>query len=89
MVYYSHTIISQIKAAANENELKNVINISIHDLQVKKMNGFNAKRRYMMNMMMALRYLKAEGLPLKEMNNINKAIEIFENLRKHEHENLF
>ena len=43
----------------------------------------------MINIVMALRYVKAEGLEPKALQNVNIAIEVIEQLRKQEYGNLF
>ena len=89
MIYYSHTVIHQIKAAEDENALKEIILASVRDLQLNRRNGFYTKRGFILNMVMALKYLKAEGLTIRETGNVTMAIEILEKLRKSEQENLF
>ena len=89
MVDFSYEIINQIKIACDDQQVQKIIDVSLHQLHRKKINSFRAKRRYLMNMVMALKYTKAEGLPQKEMKNVIVAIEIFENLRKQEVEILF
>ena len=43
----------------------------------------------MMNMVMALSYVKAEGLSTKALANVDHAIEAFEALRKKDYSHLF
>lgn len=88
MVYYSHTVIQQIKAAGDNSSLKEIIQTSLRELQSKRKNRVN-RRDFTLNMIMALKYLKAEGLSARETANVNKAIEILETLRAQEYENLF
>ena len=89
MVEYSHSIITQIREAADETALRDIIGASIRNLQSKRRSGTTTKRGFILNLVMALRYLVAEGLPPRERNNASKAIEILENKRKNEQENLF
>ncbi|HEX8037972.1 MAG TPA: hypothetical protein VF490_02425 [Chryseosolibacter sp.] len=89
MVEYSHSIITQIREAADETALQDIIGTSVRDLQSKRRSSATTKRRFMLNLIMALRYLVAEGLPPRERKNVSKAIEILENKRKDEQENLF
>ncbi|MEX2235094.1 MAG: hypothetical protein WD824_23220 [Cyclobacteriaceae bacterium] len=89
MVYFSHTVIIKIKAAADDKILIEIVSAAIQDLQKNRRNAFNSKRGFILNMIMALKYLKAEGVIIQERDNITKAIKIFESLQKHEPENLF
>ncbi|MEX1240986.1 MAG: hypothetical protein WEB30_14775 [Cyclobacteriaceae bacterium] len=89
MVYYSHTIIQLIKAAEDDASLKEIIHTSFRELQAKRRNGAKARRGFILNMIMALKYLKAEGLSARETANVDKAVGILETLRGEEHENLF
>lgn len=83
MVDYSYKIINQIKGAIDDSDVKIIIENSI-----QKQN-FKDIRRFMINMVMALRYVKAEGLEPKALQNVNIAIEVIEQLRKQEYGNLF
>ena len=83
MVDYSYEIINQIKGATDDSDVKIIIENSF-----QKQN-FKDIRRLMMNIVMALRYVKAEGLEPKALQNVNIAIEIIEQLRKREHGSLF
>lgn len=89
MVYYSHSIITKIKAAANEADLREIIDLSLQELPAKRSNGVNTRRSFILNMIMALKYAKAEGLPASEAANVDRAIEILGILRRVTHENLF
>ena len=89
MVDFSFKIINQIKMASDESHVKVIVENSIRNLRMKNINGFGAKRRYMMNMIMALRYTKAEGLTNSAAINVERAIELFESLHKQEFSNLF
>jgi len=88
MVYFSHAIIQQIKAADDEMSVRQIIDSSLQDLQSKRRTGANT-RGFILNMIMALKYLRAEGLSARETANVNKAIELLETLRRKEYENLF
>ena len=83
MVDYSYEIINQIKEATDDSHVKIIIENSF-----QKQN-FKDIRRLMMNMVMALRYVKAEGLEPKALQNVNIAIEVIEQLRKREYGSLF
>ena len=83
MVDYSYEIINQIKGAKDGSDVKIIIGNSI-----QKQN-FKDIRRFMMNIVMALRYVKAEGLDPKALQNVDTAIEVIEELRKQEYGNLF
>jgi len=83
MVDYSYEIINQIKDAKDDSDVKIIIENS-----VQKQN-FRDIRRLMMNIAMALQYVKAEGLEPKALQNVNIAIEIIEQLRKREYGSLF
>jgi len=83
MVDYSYEIINQIKGAADDSDVKIIIENSF-----QKQN-FKDIRRLMMNIVMALRYVKAEGLEPKALQNVNIAIEVIEQLRKREYGSLF
>jgi len=88
MVDFSYEIINKIKDASDNNQVTSIIEKSLDTLTAK--NGvFNSKRKYMMNMVMALRYVKAEGLNAKASANVNHAIEVFEALRKKDYSHLF
>jgi hypothetical protein len=89
MVDFSYRIINQIKEATDDSHVRTIIVNSIRDLHTKNINGFSGRRKYMMNMVMALRYIKAEGLSPKALVNVDSAIEIIERLRKQEYSNLF
>jgi len=75
--------------ASDDSHVKVIVENSIRNLRMKNINRFGAKRRYMMNMIMALRYTKAEGLTTKAAINVERAIELFESLHKQEFSNLF
>ena len=83
MVDYSYEIINQIKGATDDSDVKIIIENSF-----QKQN-FKDIRRLMMNIVMALRYVKAEGLEPKALQNVNIAIEVIEQLRKREYGSLF
>ena len=83
MVDYSYEIINQIKGATDDSHVKIIIENSF-----QKQN-FKDIRRLMMNIVMALRYVKAEGLEPKALQNVNIAIEVIEQLRKREYGSLF
>ena len=83
MVDYSYEIINQIKGATDDSDVKIIIENSF-----QKQN-FKDIRRLMMNIVMALRYVKAEGLEPKALQNVNIAIEVVEQLRKREYGSLF
>jgi hypothetical protein len=89
MVNISYEIINQIKEATDDSHVKIIIENSFEKLKVKKFYGFSARRKFMMNLVMALRYVKAEGLPAKASRNVSTALEIIEQLRKQEYGNLF
>ena len=90
MVDFSYEIINQIKEANDDSHVKILIENSIQKLPLKNINGFSAKRRFMMNMILALAYVKrAEGLSTKALKNVGDAIELLERLRKQEQSNLF
>ena len=89
MVDFSYKVINEIKQAADIDHVQIIVENSIQNLQERKRNDFGSRRRFMMNMTMALRYTKAEGLSLKAAENVSNAIEIFERLRKHEYSSLF
>lgn len=80
MVNVTNEIINQIKEATDDSRIIVIIENSFHKLHAK--NSFSAKRRFMLNMVMALQYVKAESLQPKTSENIEKAIEIIEQFRK-------
>jgi|GEM_PF-7057111 len=88
MVDFSYTVINQIKDAIDNNHVKSIIDKSL-STYVAKNGVFNSNRKFMMNMVMALRYVKAEGLNAKASANVNHAIEVFEALREKHYSNLF
>jgi len=83
MVDYSYEIINQIKGATDDSDVKIIIENSF-----QKQN-FKDVRRLMMNIVLALQYVKAEGLEPKALQNVDMAIEIIEQLRKREYGSLF
>jgi hypothetical protein len=88
MVDFSYDIINKIKDANDNDQVTSIIEQSLEKLTAK--NGvFSSKRKFMMNMVMALRYVKAEGLNAKASANVNHAVEVFEALRKKDQTNLF
>ena len=89
MVDYSYEIINQIKAATDESHVKIIIENSFQKDNFRNVNAFSAKRRLMMNIVMTLRYVKADALDSKALQNVNTAIEVIEQLRKQEYGNLF
>lgn len=89
MVDFSNEIINQIKEADDDTHVKILIENSIQKIHVKNINGFSAKRRLMMNMIMALRYIKAEGLSAKALENVSNTIVALEQQRKQEYSNFF
>lgn len=88
MVDFSYEIINQIKDATDNTDVKGIIEKSIDSLSVKNRLA-NSRRKYMLNMTMALRYIKAEGLNRKATANVDYAIEVFEVLRKKDCSHLF
>ena len=88
MVDFSYEIINQIKEASDSSQVNSVIEKSLVTLGGKD-GVFGSKRKYMMNMVMALRYVNAEGLKPKASANVNHAIEVFEMLRKKSYARLF
>ncbi len=88
MVDFSYEVINQIKDATDDHHVKSIIEKSLDTLAAKS-GVFNSKRKYMMNMVMALRYVKAEGLNAKASENVNYAIRVFEALRKKDYVPLF
>jgi len=89
MVDFSYELINQIKKADDEVRLKNLIEGFVRNPHPKNFGGAGAKRRFMMNMIMALRYIRAEGLNEKALENVNAAIDILEGQRKLLYRNFF
>jgi hypothetical protein len=89
MVNFSYEVINQIKAATDDSHVKIIIDTSIKNWNTKNAYGVSSKRKLMINMEMALRYVKAQGLDPKALQNVNTAIEIVEQLRKQEYGYLF
>lgn len=89
MVNFTNEIINQIKEATDDSYIIIIIENSLQKLDVKNINGISAKRMFMMNMVMALQYVKVEGLHPKALENVRNAIEVIERLRKQEYGNLF
>ena len=89
MVDFSYETINQIKEATDDGHVEIIIEDSIKKFSVKKRSGFTSKRRFMMNMVMTLRYVKAEGLNAKASQNVSHAIEVFELFRKQESSDFF
>lgn len=87
MVDFSYEIINQIKGATDDSHVKAIIENSFQKLKAKNSNA--SSRRFMMNLIMAFRYVKAEGLSPKSLSNVSTAIEVIEKLRKQEYNNLF
>jgi hypothetical protein len=88
MVYFSNEIISQIKTAIDSGHLNSIIEKSIQTPSSKN-RMFSSERKYLMNMVMALRYEKAKELDAKRLENLSHAIDIFERLRKQKHSDFF
>lgn len=82
MVDLSYELINQIKKADDEVQLKKLIEGFVQNPHPKNIGGAGAKRRFMMNMIVALRYIRAEGLNEKALENVNAAIDILEGQRK-------
>ena len=89
MVDFSYELINQIKNADDEVQLRKLIEGFVQNPRPKNVGGAGAKRRFMMNMIMALRYVRAEGLNDKAAENVNAAIDILEGQRKLLYNNLF
>ncbi len=89
MVDFSYNLINQIKNADEEVQLRKLIEGFVQNPHPKNIGGAGAKRRFMMNMIVALRYVRAEGLNEKATANVNTAIDIFEEQRKLLYSNLF
>ena len=89
MVNFSYEVINQIKDATHSSLVKSIVENSIHRFQTRNSGGFSAKRRFLMNLVMALRYIKAEGLNAQACENVSLAIEVIETLRKKEYGNFF
>lgn len=87
MVKFTYEIINQIKAATDDSHVKIILANSVQKLNVNSRNG--SSRRFMMNLVMALRYAKAEGLDPKALANVSSAIDVIEQLRKQEYGKLF
>lgn len=89
MVEFSDEIIKQIKGAKDDSQLKTIIESAIQNFGVRKGSKFNSKRKFLINMIMALRFVSAVDLPFKDAGNVIKAIESLESLRDQEYTNLF
>ena len=89
MVDFSYELINQIKNAGDEAQLRKLIEGFIQNPHPKNIGDAGAKRRFMMNMIMALRYVRAEGLNDRAAENVNTAINILEGQRKLLYSNLF
>ena len=89
MVDLSYELINQIKKADDEVQLKKLIEGFVQNPHPKNIGGAGAKRRFMMNLIMALRYVRAEGLSGKAAENVHAAIDILEGQRKLLYSNLF
>jgi hypothetical protein len=89
MVDFGYELISQIKNADDEVQLRKLIEGFVQNAHPKNIGGAGAKRRFMMNMIMALRYVRAEGLNDNAAENVNAAIDILEGQRKLLYSNLF
>jgi hypothetical protein len=88
MVDFSYEVINKIKDASDNDQVTSIIEESLEALTARN-RVFNSRRKFMMNMVMALRYIKAEGLNAKALMNVNHAIEVFEALRKKDYSHLF
>lgn len=86
MVALSEQVISKIKDANTEKELREVINGSLSLFEKK--NAYNIGI-YIMNMIVSLQAIKAEQLPAESMKNIIIAIDIFREHRKQNPERAF
>lgn len=89
MVDFSYELINQIKNADDVAQLRKLIDGFVQNPHPKNIGGAGAKRRFMMNMIVALRYVRAEGLNDKATVNVNAAIDILEGQRKLLYSNLF
>jgi hypothetical protein len=90
MVELTTHVINEIKGAQGETDIKRIILRAVDDLQNKNNYSGRSKRNFLINTIVALRYLKLEQVVLEsEIPNIDKAIEIFEALRGKEYGKLF
>ena len=89
MVDFSYELINHIKNADEVAQLRKLIDGFVQNPHPKNVGGSGAKRRFMMNMIVALRYVRAEGLNDKATVNVNAAIDILEEQRKLLYSNLF
>lgn len=89
MVDLCYDIINQIKAANDNADIEAILEAAIYQLSAKRGESNRTRRMFMMNMIMALRYEKAEGLPEHAKANAIVAIKHLETMREREPSNLF
>lgn len=89
MVSYTQKVIADIRAAGSESAVEAVIANALEGLQSEKINHFNARRRFTLNLLVALNSLKAEDLSPSDTARVSAATVILEKMRESEIENLF
>lgn len=89
MVYHCYDIISQVKRANDDTDIKVIVEDAIHQLTTKRGKSARARRMFITNLIMALRYEKAEGLAEGVAAKVTVAIEHLETIHKREPYNLF
>lgn len=76
MVEYCNTVIENIKAAQTETNLAEIIETSAREFEA---GSATHRGTYVINMIVSLRAIKAKPQTEKELNNIDRAIEIYKN----------
>lgn len=89
MVDFCYDIINQIKASNDSADIEAILETAIHQLSAKRGKSDRTRRMFMMNMIMALKYEKAEGLTEHAKAKASVAIKHLETMRKREPSSLF
>lgn len=89
MIGFSNEVIEQIKLANSDEQVKDLVVGSILKFEERTPNKFNSRRRYLINLIAALKYIKNETLPESAVGNVNKAVDFAEQVCRKEQYKLF
>jgi len=89
MVDFTYEIIDQIKVAANARQIESIIGNLIQRFLDQDYLSIHTKIEHIRSVSSVLRSISTTGIRQKEIENVNYAIRIAEDLLDKEYENLF
>jgi hypothetical protein len=81
MTYFKYIVLSQIKSAADEKEVKSVVELSILRLKSRNING-HVIQRFIVAMDKILDAAKRAETSENVLQNVDTAIQLFRNLHR-------